>query len=84
MKLGAYDFLPKPSKPDHILLVVRKALERKSLKDENRYLRYEIENQYQMVGGESTEIRILWIPFKKLVKAKQLCLFKGKLGQGNS
>ena len=32
MKEGAYDFIPKPFEPDHIALIVAKALERETLK----------------------------------------------------
>src|SRR6266498_1364879 len=32
MKEGAYDFIPKPFEPDHIALIVPKALERETLK----------------------------------------------------
>lgn len=39
MKNGAYDYISKPFKPDEILLVLKKAEERESLKRENRVLK---------------------------------------------
>jgi DNA-binding NtrC family response regulator len=82
MKLGAYDFLPKPSKPDHILLIVRKALERKDLKDENLFLRKELENQYQMVVGESSEMKKIMDTVQKIGKSKTTVLLQGETGTG--
>ena len=35
MKLGAYDFISKPFKPDEVYLALKKAEERESLKHEN-------------------------------------------------
>jgi two-component system, NtrC family, nitrogen regulation response regulator NtrX len=39
MKIGAFDFIEKPFKIEHILLTVNRALEQKLLKDENKRLR---------------------------------------------
>ena len=39
MKVGAFDFIEKPFKIDHILLTVQRALEQKSLRDENSRLK---------------------------------------------
>ncbi len=39
MKKGAYDFIPKPCEPEHILLTIEKALERKNLVREKEYLK---------------------------------------------
>jgi two-component system response regulator AtoC len=39
MKKGAYDYISKPFKPDEILLALKKAEERESLKKENRVLK---------------------------------------------
>jgi two-component system response regulator AtoC len=39
MKKGAYDYISKPFKPDEILLVLKKAEERQSLKKENQVLK---------------------------------------------
>jgi DNA-binding NtrC family response regulator len=46
MKLGAYDYIPKPFTPDEVSLVVKKAIERKSLLLENIYLRSELQEKY--------------------------------------
>ena len=42
MKLGAYDYITKPFKLDEINLIIRRALERKRLRDENLYLRKQL------------------------------------------
>ncbi|RPJ74677.1 MAG: sigma-54-dependent Fis family transcriptional regulator, partial [Desulfobacteraceae bacterium] len=49
MKLGAYDYISKPFKPDEVLLALKKAEERERLKRENRQLKariQEIEKDY--------------------------------------
>ena len=82
MKLGAYDFLPKPCKPDHIKLVVHKALERKGLQDENRYLRQELNSQYQMIVGESEQMRRVMEMAQKVAGSKTTVLIGGESGTG--
>ena len=42
IKRGAYDFISKPFKPDEVLLTLRKAEERESLRQENRLLKERI------------------------------------------
>ncbi|HVH44087.1 MAG TPA: hypothetical protein VM925_17170, partial [Labilithrix sp.] len=44
MKAGAYDYVGKPFKPDEIVLALRKAEERESLRRENRALLYKIKD----------------------------------------
>ncbi|MBE9529606.1 MAG: sigma-54-dependent Fis family transcriptional regulator [Proteobacteria bacterium] len=46
MKLGAYDYVSKPFKTDEIVMVLRKATERESLRRENRRLRREVTARY--------------------------------------
>jgi len=82
MKLGAYDFLPKPCKPEHILLVVQKALERKNLREQNQYLRQELERQYQMVIGESSEMKEIIDIAQKVAPSKTTVLIGGESGTG--
>ena len=41
MKRGAWDFLSKPVEPDHLLLLLRRAVERRQLLEENLLLKEE-------------------------------------------
>jgi two-component system, NtrC family, response regulator AtoC len=47
MKLGAYDYISKPFMSDEILLTLRKAQERETLRKENEYLRSEVEKTFR-------------------------------------
>ena len=47
MKLGAYDYVSKPFMSDEILLTLRKAMEREALREENEYLRAEVEKTFR-------------------------------------
>ncbi|MGW8322220.1 MAG: sigma-54-dependent transcriptional regulator, partial [Thermodesulfobacteriota bacterium] len=46
MKMGAYDYVSKPFKPDEILLTLKKAEERERLRRENLQLRKEVRKEY--------------------------------------
>lgn len=47
MKEGAFDYVPKPFTPDELLIVVKRAFEKKILMEENRYLRGELEEKFK-------------------------------------
>ncbi|HBO84165.1 MAG TPA: hypothetical protein DD641_04155 [Deltaproteobacteria bacterium] len=47
MKLGAYDYISKPFKPDEIILTLKKAEEREKLKRENIRLKETLSKEYQ-------------------------------------
>jgi len=47
MRLGAYDYISKPFMSEEILLTLRKARERESLRRENEYLRSEVEKAFR-------------------------------------
>ncbi len=62
MKAGAVDFLPKPFSLDHLMTVVNKALEVRTLRDENRELRAELSQRYQfdnIIGRSARHARDL-------------------------
>ncbi len=50
-KLGAFDFVEKPLSLEKIVVVVRNALEYMRLEEENRRLRAELEERYQILGS---------------------------------
>jgi DNA-binding NtrC family response regulator len=82
MKRGAYDFLPKPCEPDHILLTLEKALERKGLRDENRYLRETLKSQYHMVVGASPLMRDVMDVARRAATTNTTVLVTGESGTG--
>ena len=51
MKIGAYDFIPKPPDLNRLLISVRNALESKNLVVENVTLKRRIAKAYQMIGS---------------------------------
>ncbi|HCC54407.1 MAG TPA: hypothetical protein DEQ20_05715 [Desulfobulbaceae bacterium] len=53
MKLGAYDFIPKPFDPEHLLLVVQRAIDNRLLRQENLGLKKvlaERDHQSRIIG----------------------------------
>ncbi len=50
-RLGAFDFVEKPLSLEKIVLVVKHALEHLRLEEENRRLRAELEQRYQIIGA---------------------------------
>ncbi len=60
MKLGAYDYVEKPFRPDELLSIVERAIERKSLREENRRLKDELSTRYikNIVGTSGVMERV--------------------------
>jgi len=54
IKLGAFDFIEKPFKADHLLLVVDRVLEAARLKSENEELRQRIGPATELIGRSSS------------------------------
>lgn len=82
IKKGAYDFLLKPCKPDHIIIVVQKALELKNLKKENQLLRQEVADKYAMVIGKSKDMQKIMDLAKKVALRKITILLQSESGTG--
>jgi len=77
MKRGAYDYIPKPFKPDEIVLLLRKAEERERLKRENISLRSDLEKiRHGGLGkmiGNSERMQVIY---------KTTVLIQGESGTG--
>ncbi|MGZ3569174.1 MAG: response regulator [Thermodesulfobacteriota bacterium] len=59
MKKGAYDFIPKPFTPDQLRIVVRRALERRTLQKETDFLRREREKSLRDIATEKSKIKTI-------------------------
>jgi len=59
MKKGAYDFIPKPFTPDQLRIIVRRALEKRSLQKEAEFLRQERERSLRDIATEKSKIKTI-------------------------
>ncbi len=82
MKEGAYDFIPKPFKANHIALVVEKAMERQRLRREKEVLSEEVDKRYRLVAGDSTKLNAAIGAAKKAAASKSTILLLGESGTG--
>jgi len=84
MKLGAYDYISKPFKPDEIILTLKKAEERERLRKENELLRKEVQKEYSFKNILSKNEKMLNIfeVIKKVAPYKSTILITGESGTG--
>jgi len=84
MKLGAYDYITKPFKLDEVNLIVRNALERKRLRDENLYLRRQLETQHRFenIIGKSDVIAEVFDTIRKIADSPSTAMITGESGTG--
>lgn len=84
MKAGAVDFLPKPFSLDHLMTVVDKALEVKSLRAENRELRAELSQRYEFdnIVGHSSAMREIFATITRVAPTRATVLLCGESGVG--
>ncbi len=80
-RLGAFDFMEKPLARDRVLLVLRNALERRRLEEENRDLRLSFEERFRMVGT-SEAMRRVREAIALAAPAKASVLITGESGTG--
>ncbi|HLC17205.1 MAG TPA: sigma-54 dependent transcriptional regulator [Thermodesulfovibrionia bacterium] len=84
MKLGAYDYIQKPFKMDEIRLVVKKALERRRLKEEVTLLKkhFEEAGSPDNIIGKSSKMKDLLAAVPKIAASDANVLILGESGSG--
>ncbi len=84
MKLGAFDYIPKPFTPDEVSIVVKKAIEKKSLMLENIYLRQELQEKYGFhnIVGKSKRMQEIYRIIAKVAMTDSTVLIYGQSGTG--
>ncbi|MBL8176363.1 MAG: sigma-54-dependent Fis family transcriptional regulator [Bryobacterales bacterium] len=84
MKAGAFDFIPKPFSLDHLMQVVNKALEVRSLRDENRDLREQLGHRYQFdnIIGRSRAMQEIFATVMRVAPTRATVLLAGESGVG--
>ena len=81
MKLGAYDFIPKPPDLNRLITSVRNALEKKELLTENKILRKKVSRKYEIIG-ESKSIKSIHELISKVAQSEARVLITGESGTG--
>jgi two-component system response regulator AtoC len=84
MKAGAYDYIQKPFKNDEVVLALKKAEERETLRRENRALREEIrkESRYEDILAKSQKMQDIFRTITKIADYKTTVLVTGESGVG--
>jgi two-component system response regulator AtoC len=84
MKLGAYDYISKPFKPDEIILTLKKAEERERLRRENELLRKEVQKEYSFknIISKNEKMQSIFDVIKKVAPYKSTILITGESGTG--
>ena len=81
MKKGAYNYLIKPFSPDEILLIANKIMEEENLREENRFLRQELEKKGEIIT-QNEEMRRLKELVEQVAKTEATVLITGETGTG--
>lgn len=84
MKLGAFDYITKPFSLDEFLLIIKRALDVKRLKDENVRLKKDISRCYSCpdIIGESSGMVKVFSLVKKVAATDSNILISGESGTG--
>ncbi len=83
MKLGAYDYVEKPFRPDELLTLTERALEKKRLREENLQLKRQIPSQYiKNIIGQSREMERIFELISSVAPTSSTVLIMGESGTG--
>ncbi len=84
VRLGAYDYIPKPFKIDEISQTIRRALERKTLAQEKEALERELKQtvHFGNIVGNSPQMMKIYTLILQVAKTKTNVLISGESGTG--
>jgi two-component system response regulator PilR (NtrC family) len=84
MKEGAYDYITKPFKVEEIKLIIKNALEKKNLQQENILLKQVVRDRYHFdnIIGQSSKMLALYDLLEKVAPTKTNILITGESGTG--
>lgn len=84
MKLGAFDYLPKPFEPEELELVVARAFERRQLLQENVNLKSEVSARYSFenIIGSSPPMQAVYRLVARCAPTNSTVMLRGDSGTG--
>jgi len=81
MKKGAFDYLIKPVIPDEIICIINRIVEEQNLRNENRFLREEIEKKGEIIT-RNEKMKKLKELISQVAKSEVTVLITGETGTG--
>jgi DNA-binding NtrC family response regulator len=84
MQLGAYEFLTKPTNPEHLCLLVRRALRERALQDEVGALRQQLESKHGFLNvlSKSARMHEIFDLISHVARTSTTVLIEGETGTG--
>src|SRR5437660_1754824 len=84
LKSGAFDYIAKPFDIDELKIIVRNAVERKELEDENIHLRTALEERFTFANiiGRSPRMQEIFSIVQRIAKTNSTVLISGESGTG--
>ncbi len=84
MKKGAYDYISKPFKIEDLQLIIKNAIEKKTLSDENQYLKSALNDKFGFDNfiGSSPAMKNIFKLIEKVAASNATVLIGGESGTG--
>ena len=84
LKAGALDYIAKPFDIEELKIIVRKAVERKELEDENVHLRSALEERFTLsnIIGKSPKMQEIFSIVQRIARTSSTVLISGESGTG--
>jgi len=84
LKAGALDYIAKPFDIEELKIIVRKAVERKELEDENIHLRSALEERFTFsnILGKSGKMQEIFSIVQRIARTNSTVLISGESGTG--
>jgi two-component system response regulator PilR (NtrC family) len=84
LKTGAFDYIAKPFDIEELKIIVRKAVERKELEDENIHLRSALEERFTFANiiGKSAKMQEIFSIVQRIAPTMSTVLISGESGTG--
>jgi two-component system response regulator PilR (NtrC family) len=84
MKSGAFDYVQKPFKHDELLMTIKRAIEHKTLQQENIRLKEELNKKFKFenIIGKSNQMQDVFETIKAVAPTRSTILIQGESGTG--